>query len=231
MTLPPDDTDRRQCVAFVDQIFSEAASGHATEILFRTESERIQTFFLIDGKYEKSLTIPRSYWDLFKHILLEDYFDEGFYQVAHKGVLSTFGWNERAPGMIRIPITRQDVPGRRRGRIDDIFRSFEEPSWDAVKSIFLSILNFALEQGYDQVNMELDGQVVDIGYFKHDIQRTNLTISSDSYDALARLIGENYLAFGFMTREFREKEYLVRLKELNEDVVAPRIVLEIEDLM
>jgi hypothetical protein len=33
-----------------------------------------------------------------------------------------------------------------------------------------------------------------------------------------------------MSREFREKEYLIRLTELNEDEVAPKIVLHVEEL-
>jgi len=231
MSVPLDDTERKQCLAFVDQILTEAAGSRASEILFRTEAERVQTFFMIDGKYEKNLAIPKTYWDLVLRILRNDYFDTGQYQLPYQGNLCVFEWNEDNSGIIKIPVTRKPIPGQRRDRIEDIFRSFEDPSWDAVKSIFLSILNLALEQGNDEVILELDGQVVDVGYFHRGIQRTNMTISSDSYDALTRLIGENYLAFGFMTREFREKEYLIRLKELNEDFIAPRIRLEIEQLV
>ncbi len=230
MTTPSDDTDRKQCLAFVDQILVEAAESRATEILFRTEAERVQTFLLVDGKYEKGLAIPKAYWDLVRHIFLTDYFDTGQYQLRFQGTLCVFEWNQENRGIIRVPIIRKSVPAGRRDRIEDVFRAFEDPSWDSVKSIFLSILNLALEQGFDEIVMELQGQVVNIGYYKDRILRTNMTISSDSYDALARLIGENYLAFGFMTREFREKEYLVRVKELNENEVAPRIWLQIEEL-
>jgi hypothetical protein len=230
MRSQPDDTDRKQCVAFVDQILTEAAEGHATEILFRTETDRVQTFFLIDGKYEKRLAVPSTYWSLVRHILKSDYFDTGQYQLKYQGTFFVFDWTADNRGIIRIAVKRKAIPGQRRDRIEDIFRSFEDPSWDSVKSIFLSILNLALEQGFNEIVMDLDGQIVDIGYFRDGIQRTNMTISSDSYDALTRLIGENYFAFGFMTREFREKEYLVRLKALNENEIAPRIWLEVEEL-
>ncbi|MFH1514904.1 MAG: hypothetical protein ABIG42_05530 [bacterium] len=230
MTGHSDDTDRKQCTAFVDQILNEAAGSRATAILFRMEVERVQTFFMIDGKFEKSLAIPKTYWDLVKYILRSDYFDTGQYQLPYQGALCVFLWTEDDTGAIKLPITRKAIPGRRLDRIEDIFQQFEDRTWDAVKSIFLSILNLALEQGYDGVHMELDGPVVEISYYLEEEQKTGMTISSDSYDALARLIGENYLAFGFMTRNFREKEFLVRLKELNENDVAPRIRLEIEQL-
>jgi hypothetical protein len=92
------------------------------------------------------------------------------------------------------------------------------------------VLNLALEQKFDGIVMELDGQVVNIHYTRDCIRKTTMVISSDTYDALSRLIGENYLAFGFMTKQFREKEYLIRLTELNEDIIAPKIRLEIEEL-
>jgi len=228
--MPFDDTERKQCVAFVEQILMDAAGGRASEILFRPESERVQTFFLVDGKYEKNLAIPMAYWDLARNIMSGDYFETGQYQLAFQGNLIIYEWTQDPNGIIRIPITRRVVPGRRRDRLEDIFRSFEDQSWDAVKSIFLSILNLALEQGYSDVIMELDGQIVDIRYYTDQILKTSMTISSDSYDALTRLIGENYLAFGFMTRQFREKEYLIRLKELNEDQIAPKLWLQIEEL-
>jgi len=228
--MPYDDTERKQCVAFVEQILLDAAGGRASEVLFRTESERVQTFFMVDGKYEKNLAIPKAYWDLVKHIMTGDYFETGQYQLAYQGNLIVYEWTEDQTGIIRIPIIRKVVPGRRRDRIEDIFRSFEDQSWDAVKSIFLSILNMALEQGHNDVILELDGQVVDIRYYTDQILRTSMKISSDSYDALTRLIGENYLAFGFMTREFREKEFIIRVKELNEDEIAPKIWLQIEIL-
>ena len=230
MSQPFDDTERKQCVAFVEQILLDAAGSRASEILFRTESERVQTFFMVDGKYEKNLAIPMTYWNLARSIMTADYFETGQYQLAYQGNLIVFQWTEDPNGIIRMPITRKSVPGRRRDKIEDIFRSFEDESWDAVKSIFLSILNLALEQEYSDVILELDGQVVDIRYYTDQILKTSMTISSDSYDALTRLIGENYLAFGFMTRQFREKEYLVRLKELNDDEVAPKIWLQIEEL-
>jgi len=230
MSMPPDELERKECLAFVDQIFSESAESHASEILFRTETGRVQTFFLIDGKYEKRLTIPLAFWKQMRRLLESEYFDSGQYHLTYQGVLCIYEWVESDNGLVRVRITRKAVPGRRRDRIEDIFSAFEDPSWDSVKSIFLSILNLALEQGFNEIIMDLDGQVVDVGYFKDSHPKTNMTISSDSYDALTRLIGENYLAFGFMTREFREKEFLVRLKELNEDEVAPRIRLEIEPL-
>jgi len=229
MSSSHDDTERKQCLEFVDQILAESADSHASEILFRQEPERVQVFFLVDGKYEKHMTIPVAYWDLVKYILRNNYFEKDQYQLKHANVLCLFTWAEDQTGNWRLTIQRRDVPGIRRDHIEDVFRAFEEPVWDAVKSIFLAILNMALEQDHDEIRMELDGPVVDVGYFQNAIQRTNLTISSDSYDALARLIGENYLAFGFMIREFRAREYLIRLKELNEDDVAPRIVLEIEE--
>ena len=75
MTAPLDETDRKQCVAFVDQLLTEAAGGRATEVLFRSEDERVQTFLLVDGKYEKGLAIPASYWELILHIMRSDYFE------------------------------------------------------------------------------------------------------------------------------------------------------------
>lgn len=231
MSIPSDDTERRQCVQFADQIFTDAASSRATEILFRVEDNRVQSFFMVDGKFEKSLAIPITYWDLIRHILQTDYFDTGQYQLKYQGVLCVFEWTEDDTGAIRIPITRKSIPGRRYDRLEDVFRSFEDPSWDAVKLIFLSILNLALEQEYDELNMELDGQVVEITYLSLGQLMTSMTISSDSYDALTRLISENYFAFGFMTREFREKEYLIRLKEEDHDTISPKIRLEIEPLL
>jgi hypothetical protein len=230
MTGPSDDTDRKQCIGFVNQILTDAVECRATEILFRAEPARIQSFYLVDGKYEKNLTIPKTYWDLARHILRSDYFDSGQYQIQYQGELCIFEWSEDENGVIRLKISRKPIPGQRIDRIEDIFRQFEDPSWDAVKSIFLSVLNLALEQGYDEIILELDGATVEIQYFLNGTQKTGMTISSDSYHALTRLIGENYFAFGFMTRDFREKEYLVRLKELNEEKVAPRIRLEIEEL-
>ncbi len=231
MSYPSDDTERKQCVAFVDQILTEAADSRASEILFRPETERVQTFSLVDGKYEKGLAIPMPYWDLIRQILKTDYFGTGQHQLQYQGIQCIFEWKEDKSDVIRMPITRKPIPGQRRDRIEDIFRTFEDQSWDAVKSIFLSILNLALEQGFTEIIMELDGQVVDVRYFREKIQKTNMIISSDSYDALTRLIGENYLAFGFMTREFREKEYLIRIKELNEDIVNPKTWIEIEELV
>ncbi len=227
---PSDDTERKQCIAFAEQILNEAAAGRATEILFRDEKERVQTFQLIDGKYERGLAIPKSYWDPIRTILQTDYFETGQYQLRYQDTLCIFIWNEDPSGIIRVPIARKPAPGRRLNRIEDIFRSFEDKSWDAVKSIFLSVLNLALEQHYDGIVMELEGPIVEISYFLKDVKKTGMTISSDSYDALARLIGDNYFAFGFMIRQFREKEYLIRLVELNEDEVAPKIRMEIEEL-
>jgi len=230
MTGASDDTEKRQCLQFVEQILVDAASSRATNVLFRMEPERVQTFFHIDGKYEKNITIPLTYWEMICRILHEDYFESGQYQLPYQGNLCIFEWSAVEDDAIRLGISRKPIPGRRLDRLEDIFRQFEDPSWDAVKSIFLSILNLALEQGYDQVLMELDGQIVDIIYWSNGERGTSMTISSDSYDALTRLIGENYFAFGFMAREFREKEYIIRLKELNEDQIAPRISLEIEEL-
>ncbi len=231
MTLPSDETERKQCAAFAEQILSEASESRASEILFRQEKERMQTFLLLDGIYEKSLAIPMSYWDTIQEILKADYFETGQYQIHHQDELCIFEWSMNLDGTVKVEISRKPDPGRRIGRIEDIFRAFEDRSWDSVKSIFLSILNLALEQKYDSVSLELDGQIVEIRYFRNGETGTSMTISSDSYDALARLIGENYFAFGFMTRDFREKEYLVRLVELNEDDVAPRIRFEIEELV
>ena len=211
-------------------MLSDAAANRASEILLRVERERVQTFLLIDGKYEKSLTIPMSCWSLVHHILQVEYFRMGQYQLFYQGAVVVFEWNEDSHGVVRIKLARKPVPTRGRHGIEDIFRSFEDPSWDAIKSILLSILNLALEQRFNSLAMELNGVVVNINYFRDGELKTSMTISSDTYDALSRLIGENYLAFGFMTREFREKEYLIRLRELNEDVVAPRIRLEIEEL-
>jgi hypothetical protein len=230
MTLPPDETERRQCAAFADQILKEATDCQAAEVLIRPEKERVQTFLLLDGNYERGLAIPMAYWETILDILTHDYFETGQYQVHHQDQLCIYEWREDPTGVIRIRIQRKPAPGRRTDRLEDIFHSFEDRSWDAVKSIFLSILNLALEQKYNAVSLELYGQVVEIRYFRNGETGTSMTISSDSYDALARLIGENYFAFGFMTREFREKEYLVRLMELNDDDVAPRIRLEIEEL-
>ncbi|MCX6645567.1 MAG: hypothetical protein NTY09_04305 [bacterium] len=230
MNLPYDDTERKQCVAFVDQIFTDAAGTRATEILFRVEDNRVQSFFMIDGKFDRSLTIPIAYWDLIKHILQKDYFSTGQHQLPYQGNICVFDWTEDDAGTIRLPITWKAIPGRRTDRLEDIFRSFEDPSWDAVKSIFLSILNLALAQDFDELRMALDGQIVEITYLRGGKLMTSMTISSDSYDALTRLIGENYFAFGFMTREFRSKEYLIRLKEQDKETVTPRIQLEIEIL-
>ena len=199
-------------------------------MLFRPERERVQTFFLIDGTYERGLSVPLSSWFQVSHILKTDYFVENQYRLFHQGYILIFEWTEDNYGTVRVKIQR--VPVREQGidKIEDVFRSFEDPAWNAVKSIFISILNLALEQGYDEIVMELDGQVVNITYSKNKRPKTGMIISSDTYDALSRLIGENYLAFGFMTREFRAKEYLIRLRELNDDMVAPRIRLEIEEL-
>ncbi|HDS29950.1 MAG TPA: hypothetical protein ENN67_02780 [Firmicutes bacterium] len=231
MKIPPDETERKQCIAFADQILNEAAESQAMEILFRSEKDRVQTFLLIDGNYEKSLAIPMPYWETILEILTTDYFETGQYQVHFQDTLCIYEWREDPTGLIRIKIQRKPAPGRRTDRIEDIFRAFEDRSWDAIKSIFLSILNLALEQKYTAIKLELFGQIVEIRYFRNGESGTSMTISSDSYDALTRLIGENYFAFGFMTREFREKEYLIRLTELNEDEVAPRIRLEIEELL
>lgn len=230
MNLPYDDTERNHCAAFVDQIFTDAAGTRATEILFRVEENRVQSFFLIEGKFEKSLTIPIAYWDLIKHILQTDYFSTGQHQLPYQGNICVFEWSEDDAGAIRLPMTWKPVPGRRADRLDDIFRSFEDPTWDSVKSIFLSILNLALAQECNELRMKLDGQIVEISYLRDGKLITSMPISSDSYDALTRLIDENYFAFGFMTREFKGKEYLIRLKEEDSDTVSPKIRFEIEIL-
>jgi hypothetical protein len=230
MSIPVDDTQRKQCLAIVEQIFTEAAGSRATEILFRIEGQRIQSFFLVDGQYEKRLVIPIDNWDLVRHILKSDYFDNGHYQFPYQGNMCDFDWSEQDSGTVNLPIIRTPMAGRRADRLEDVFRAFEDATWDVVKSIMLSILNLALEQGYNEITMELFGQVVEITYYLNGNRMTSMKISSDSYDALTRLIGENYFAFGFMAREFRRKEYIIRLKELNEDLVAPRIRLEIERL-
>lgn len=225
-----DEIERRQWTAFIEQTFTDAVMSRASEILFRVEKERVKLFFLIDGKYEKSIAVPLSCWETVHHILTTEYFKNGIYEGYHQGMVVTYEWMEDSFGTIRINISKRTIKFQSEDFIGDVFRSFEDRSWDSIKSIFFSILNFALEQQYNGIVMELDGSVVDIGYYKDGIQRTILTISSDVYDALSRLIGENYFAFGFMTREFRDKEYLLRLVELNEDVIAPRIKLEIEEL-
>lgn len=230
MNLPHDDTERKQCVAFVDQIFTDAADRRASEILFRVEDNKVQSFFMIDGKFERNLAIPFAYWDLIKHILLEDYFSTGQHQLPYQGNICVFDWSEDDGGTIRLPMTWKAIPGRRTDRLEDIFRSFEDPSWDAVKSIFLSILNLALAQDFDELRMELNGQIVEISYHRDGRMMTGMPISSDSYDALTRLITENYFAFGFMTREFKGREYLIRMKEQDKETVTPKIQLEIEIL-
>jgi len=224
-----DEIERQQWLQFVEQILADAASNRASEILFRPERERVQVFMLVDGKYEKGLTIPMGCWGLVIHILKEDYLTGGQHQLYFQGSLVDFQLHEDGTDVVRLKVARKPFLTRQTDGIEDIFRSFEDKSWDAIKSICLSILNLALEQKFDGITMELSGQVVNIEYRRKGEKMTSMMISSDTYDALSRLIGENYLAFGFMTREFREKEYLIRLKELNEDIVAPRIRLEIEE--
>lgn len=230
MNLPPEDTDRAQNLSFVRQILLEAADGRATEVFFRPEKHRVQTFLLIDGKYQKGVAVPISHWAQIISILRSDLFPHGCYEIDRDDTICVFDWHEDRTGVVRLRLTRKPAPDRGEEGLEDVFTSFEDRSWDAVKSILLSILNLALEQGFDTIVMELSGPTVEVSYLRDGEKGTSLTISSDSYDSLARLIGENYFAFGFMSREFREKEYLIRLTELNEDEVAPRICLEIEEL-
>ena len=230
MNKPPEDTDRDQSLSFVRQILIEAADGRATEIFFRPEKHRVQTFLLVDGRYQKGVAVPTSHWQLITSILRSDLFAHGQYELDRHETICVFDWHEDRTGVIRLRITRKPAPGRRQDRLDDVFTAFEERSWDAIKSLLLSILNLALEQGFDRIVLQLDGPIVEISYFSDGVKGTSMTISSDSYDSLVRLIGENYFAFGFMSREFREKEYLIRLTELNEDEVAPKIVLHVEEL-
>jgi hypothetical protein len=225
-----DEIERQQWLEFVERMLADAASSRAVEVLFRQERERVQTFFLIDGTYERGLSIPLSTWFEVSHVLKTDYFIGNQYRIFHRGNILIFEWTEDNYGSVRVKVQRVPVKDQGADQIEDVFRSFEDSDWNAIKSIFISILNLALEQRYDSIVMELDGQVVNIAYMKEGRPKTGMIISSDTYDALSRLIGENYLAFGFMTREFREKEYLIRLRELNEDMVAPRIRLEIEEL-
>jgi len=230
MGLPSDDIERKQCREFIDRILKDAVVSRASEILFRSEKDRVQVFYLIDGKYEKNLAVPQTLWEQILSIFDTDYFENGSYEFTEQDIAHTFNPIEDAGGVVRFRLSRKPAGNRSVGELEDIFRVFEDEAWDGIKSIFLSVLNLALEQGYDEIHMELSGSVVQITYFLSGEKKTSMIISSDSYDALARLIGENYLAFGFMTREFRDKEYLVRLRELNEDLVAPRIRLEIEQL-
>lgn len=230
MGIHSDDILRKECQAYVEQFLVDAASGQASEIIFRPQSDHVQAYVLIDGKYQKGPVIHVNYFPLFRQILHHQIFATGSYRVSLHEFLCIFEIEENNTGDLKLKIVRRPIPNGRRDTLEDIFRAFEHPSWDAIKSIFLSILNLALAKHYDSVHMELKGPIVEVRYIKGGTIGTQMSISSDSYDSLVRLIGDNYLAFGFMTRKFRDSEYLIRLTELNDDEVAPRIKLEIEIL-
>jgi len=226
-----DEIEVKRSREYIEEILLEAAESSAGELLVRYEQPRVQTYSLIDGKYVKGKDLPIKDWNSFFYLLRYSYFDKDKYQIRGKEALYTFGWKDGMENVIRITISRSPLPQPKFDKIEDIFSEFEDQRWGAVKSIFLSILNLALEQNFNEIVMELHGETVEINYTRKNGQRTPMVISSDTYDALSRLIGEKYLAFGFMTTKFRDKEYLIRLAELNEDIVAPRIRLEIEELL
>ena len=107
------------------------------------------------------MTIPMSRWSLVTHILKEDYFRSGQYR-CFIGTILTFDWDDDKTAIMPSELAREPFSTGQYGGIEDIFRSFEDRSWDSIKSIFLSILNLALEQKFDGIVMELDGQVVNV---------------------------------------------------------------------
>ncbi|HEX9743973.1 MAG TPA: hypothetical protein VGB30_00965 [bacterium] len=230
MGIPSDDIARSEYRLYVEQFLADTARGAASEVQFRPEGKEYRTWELIDGNFRKGPMIKSEDFALFREILKKEIFAGTSFRFTAKKHLCLIEMSEENDGTVCLTIVRRPVANGRTDALEDVFRAFEHPSWEAVKSIFISILNLALAQGYDKIIMELNGHTVDVKY-RNGIQRgTILTISSDSYDALVRLINDNYFAFGFMMKKFRDTEYLIRLNEIDEENVSPKITLEIEKL-
>ncbi len=221
---------RNQLMRYVEAILHGATEEGAHEIHFVPEKDDIAVYFVqpnLDNRRVMSIPIA-SFAELWK-VALAPGFTTGQHVMNVEDTQYLFRIKEgrMALGEKVVIEIRRLLPEDINPLTDKGREIFQEGPWLEVKTILESLITLGLERQADRIEMNPNEYEASIIYFARGRERMRFPISKQTYRQMVHYMQEYYFYFGFIGKELRGIEYVIKPIMLHEGHDT-RVILDID---